>query len=276
MLVGSGRNDGTATALAYTSPDLIAWTFSGKFASRSSTEQDHVWTGKVWECPQLIPLGSKHVLLFSVWEPWIPHYEAYAIGSLVNGGFKIEKWGRLSYGDSYYAGAVFADAAGRPGLIYWLREVTDSQGRWTGAHSLPHMLRLDENNQLTAEPHPNVAQRRRPATKTSIDHEQPAALPPIADMEWNLGRRRPATLSVRSADGTHVLRVIANDGALKIEIADKIWTMPYSAALRLIFDGPVVELFSIGGAFAAPITVVGHRTISLTNSSCSIYELEST
>ena len=276
MLVGSGRNDGTATALAYTSADLIAWTFRGEFASRSSAQQDQVWTGKVWECPQLVPLGSKHVLLFSVWEPWIPYYEAYAVGSLINGEFKIDKWGRLTYGDSYYAGAIFADAAGRPGLIYWLREVTDSQGRWTGAHSLPHVLRLDENNQLIAEPHPNVAQRRRPATKISIDHEQPVALPPIADVEWNLGRGRPASLTVRSANGTQVVRMITNDGALKIEIAGKIWTMPSSAALRLVFDGPVVELFSTAGVFSAPIAVAGHRAISLTNSSCSIYELEST
>ena len=273
MLVGSGRNDGAATALAYTSPDLIAWTFGGEFTSRSSTEQDQVWTGKVWECPQLVHLGSKHVLLFSVWEQSMPYYEAYAIGSLINGEFKIEKWGRLSYGDSYYAGATFADAAGRPGMIYWLREVTDSRGRWTGAHSLPHLLRLDGNNQLTAEPHPNVAQRRGPVVKITPDLRRAVKLPPVADLEWNLEPRRPATLRVCSADGTQVVRMIANDGALKIEITDKTWTMPYSASLRLVFDGPVIELFSVAGLFAAPIPVAGTRTISLTNSSCLIYEL---
>ena len=125
MLIGSDRNDGTATALAYTSANLIEWTYDRELASRSSTKRHPLWTGTVWECPQLIPFGDKHALLFSVWEPWIPYYEAYAIGRWVAGTFRIETWGRLSYGDSYYAGATFADAAGRPGMIYWLRGVDD-------------------------------------------------------------------------------------------------------------------------------------------------------
>ena len=158
MLVGSGRGDGTATALAYTSADLITWSFDGEFASRPSSEQDQVWTGKAWECPQLVPLGDKHALLFSVWEPGVPHYEAYAIGILDNGEFLIESWGRLTYGDSYYAGATFTDAGGRPGVIYWLRGVDDAQGEWAGAHSVPHLLRLDEKNRIVAEPHWGGAQ----------------------------------------------------------------------------------------------------------------------
>ena len=72
MIVGAGRRDDTAVALSYRSPDLLNWTSEGEFASRSSAVREPVWTGKVWECPQLITVGSKHVLLFSVWEPQIP------------------------------------------------------------------------------------------------------------------------------------------------------------------------------------------------------------
>jgi len=107
MIVGAGRRDDTAVALSYRSPDLLNWTSEGEFASRSSAVRNPVWTGKMWECPQLIAVGSKHVLLFSVWEPQIPHYEAYAIGTVSNGQFVSERWGRLSYGDQYYAGATF-------------------------------------------------------------------------------------------------------------------------------------------------------------------------
>jgi len=272
MLVGSGRSDGTPTALAYTSPDLIKWSFDGEFASRSSAERDPVWTGKAWECPQLVPLGDKHALLFSVWEPWIPHYEAYAIGSLDNGEFLIESWGRLTYGDAYYAGSTFTDAEGRPGLIYWLRGVDDAEGQWTGAHSVPHLLRLDENDRILAEPHPNVAQRRGPVVKINSDFNGPVELPSTADVEWNLSGGLLASLSVRSSDGTFVMDIAATDDEFRIAIADQMWTMPPSAAVRIVFDGPVVELFSAAGVFAAGVRA-GARTISLSNSACFIHEL---
>ena len=138
MIVGAGRRDDTAVALLDRSPDLLNWTSEGEFASRSSAVRESVWTGQVWECPQLITVGGTYVLLFSVWEPQIPHYEAYAIGSVSNrGNPSARRWGRLSYGDQYYAGATFSDADGRPRIIYWLRGITDSGGRWAGAHSVP-------------------------------------------------------------------------------------------------------------------------------------------
>ena len=273
MLVGSGRADGTPTALAYTSADLIKWSFDGEFASRSSAEKDPVWTGKVWECPQLIRLGDKHALLFSVLEPWIPCYEAYAIGTLDNDEFLIETWGRLTYGDAYYAGSTFTDAEGRPGFIYWLRGVDDAQGQWAGAHSVPHLLRLDDGNRLVAEPHPNVTQRRGPAVKINTELGGPVELPSAADVEWNLSGGRPASLTVRSSDGTSVVNIAAGDDELRLDITETSWLMPAGTEVRLVFDGPVVELFSTAGVFAAPIPVAGARTISVTNSSCPICAL---
>jgi beta-fructofuranosidase len=232
-----------------------------------------VWTGTVWECPQLIAVGSKHVLLFSVWEPQIPHYEAYAIGTVSNGQFVSERWGRLSYGDQYYAGATFSDADGRPGIIYWLRGITDSGGRWAGAHSVPHLLRVDDGLGLIAEPHSAVADRRGPATKIESGSEHPVALPPLADVEWELRPGQLATLSVSSTEPTPILSMISNDDDLQIKIADATWTMPPGTRVRLVFDGPVVEVFGSAGVFAAAIPVAAARTISMTNSSGLIYPL---
>ena len=273
MIVGAGRRDDTAVALSYRSPDLLNWTSEGEFASRSSAVRDPVWTGKVWECPQLITIGNKHVLLFSVWEPQILHYEAYAIGSVSNGQFISEKWGRLSYGDQYYAGATFSDANGRPGIIYWLRGITDSGGLWAGAHSVPHLLRVDDSLGLIAEPHPAVGDRRGPATKIESGSSDPVALPPLADVDWDLSPGQLATLSVSSTDATPMLTMISNDDDLQIKIADTSWTMPLSPRVRLVFDGPVVEVFGNAGVFAAAIPVAGARTISMTNSSGLIYPL---
>ena len=187
--------------------------------------------------------------------------------------FMIESWGRLTYGDAYYAGSTFTDAEGRPGLIYWLRGVHDAQGQWAGAHSVPHLLRLDESNHLVAEPHTNVAQQRGPAVKINSDLNGPVELPSTADVEWKLSGGRPASLSIKSNDGTPVVNIAADDDELGIDIADKTWTMPTGPHVRLVFDGPVVELFGRAGVFAAPIPITGGRTISITNSACSIYEV---
>jgi len=274
MLVGAGRTDGTATALAYNSADLIDWSFDGEFASRPSAERDPVWTGAAWECPQLIPFGSKYALLFSVWEPWIAHYEAYAIGRMIDGHFEIDRWGQLSYGDSYYAGAAFTDADGRAGLIYWLRGIDDSEGQWAGAHSLPHALRLDENDVLIAEPHPNITQRRGRPTMIGPDSNLASTvLPSVAEAEWEIVPDQPASLNVLSADGASVLRIFTDDFGLQIEIENKTWQMPFAGHIRLIFDGPILELFGSTGVFSAPIPRGSARTISVTGSGCSIYRL---
>lgn len=274
MLVGAGRTNGTATALAYTSADLIDWTFDGEFASRSSAERDPVCTGAVWECPQLILFGGKYALLFSVLEPWIPCYEAYAIGQMVEDHFEIDRWGRLSYGDCYYAGAAFTDADGRAGLTYWLRGIDDTEGQWAGAHSLPHVLRLDENDVLIAEPHPNITRRRgRPTRIGPYSNLASAVLPPVAEAEWEIVPDQPASLNVLSADGASVVRIFTDEVGLQIEIENKIWRMPSAAHIRLIFDGPILELFASTGVFSAPIPGGGAWTISVTGSGCSIYRL---
>lgn len=273
MLVGSGRSDGTATALAYTSSDLVNWVFSGEFASRSSTEREPSWTGAVWECPQLIPFGDKYALTFAVWEPWIPHYQAYAIGRLVAGRFTIEHWGRLSYGDAYYAGAAFTDVDGQPGLIYWLRGVEDPHQRWTGAHSLPHLLRLDEHDRLIAVPHPNIAKRRGEPVLITPHTPAPAPLPCAADIEWDVTPGPGANLTIRSADRAAVVDLSTDHDQIRIAVAGKVWAMPSSAHLRLIIDGPVLEVFGDAGVFAAPIPIAAARSITIGNGTCSIHAL---
>jgi beta-fructofuranosidase len=273
MLVGAGRPGDTATALAYASADLATWTSEGEFASRSGAERDPLWTGTVWECPQLIPLGDKHALLFSVWEPWIPYYEAYAIGTLVDGKLAVESWGQLSYGDSYYAGSAFTDADGRPGMIYWLRGVDDPSGQWAGANSIPHLLHLDENSKLRAEPHPSVTLKRSQAVRIDGATNGPTMLPSTADVTWDIAPDRSERMSVLAADGTLVMGVSADTDGVHLTIGTKTWLMPASCTFRLIFDGPVVELFSSTGIFSAPIPVAGPRTLQVTNGACSVFEL---
>jgi beta-fructofuranosidase len=274
MLVGSGRPDHTATALGYSSADLVSWTAHGEFASRSGADREGLWTGTAWECPQLIRLGDRHVLLFSVWEPWIGYHEAYAVGRVVGEQLDVESWGRLTYGEAYYAGATFADADGSPGLVHWLRGVDDVEGQWAGAHSVPHQVHLDRHGVLVAEPHPNLGRRRGPHRSVGSGSPGATALPEAADVEW---RPDPGgTLRITAAGGLLLaeLRVVGDE--LHLAVGEQEWSMPGGPQLRLVVDGPVLEVFGTAGVFAAALPAAGPRALVLSDGHGTVHELRPT
>ncbi|MDO9397602.1 MAG: glycoside hydrolase family 32 protein, partial [Herbiconiux sp.] len=157
MLVGTALVGGDAAASSFVSDDLDSWTFDGLAASRSTREIDPVWTGALWECPQIFSVDGRDVMVTSVWQDDELHYVAYAVGSFADGRFAASSWGRLTYGDSYYAPSFFRDRDGRPCLISWMRGASDPDVGRSSALSVPHMLRL-EGDTLVAAPHPAVVQ----------------------------------------------------------------------------------------------------------------------
>lgn len=257
MLMGAGLTDGTATALTYQSDDLETWTYAGLLATRHRSETEPLWMGAVWECPQVFRLGGKWVLTVSVWEPVVPHYEAYAIGDLVEGRFVAESWGRLSYGPSYYAGSAFADKDGERGLMYWMRDVDDPAGEWASAHSLPHRLTLQGDRVVAAPPHAVAAARTGRSTATRAGAVE---VPLVVDLEWLLDSpASEATLVAAGDDGAHV-RLEAHSAELTATVGDASWTMPLvDAAVRVVIDGPVVEIFTTAGVLGLPIPSTGTR-----------------
>jgi beta-fructofuranosidase len=215
MIVGAGSADGTALVLTWTSPDLTAWTYGGVLASRPRDAVDPVWTGAAWECPQLFRLDDAWVLVVSVWAEHQTHYEAYAVGDLVEGRFTARTWRRLSYG-AVYAGSTFTDAEGRRCLLHWLCDVADPRGDWAGAHSVPHVVHL-EGDRLVGEPHPAFA-------------SEAVVLRP--------GSREMA--------GDAVLRL--DEDTLHVDMANQSFTMPSTGGeVQIIVDAAVVEVFGRDG-----------------------------
>lgn len=152
MLVGSDSASGHAMMHGFVSPDGETWAYDGVALSRHHDETEGAWMGSLWECPQVIEVDGGWVMLTSVWEAGQLHYAGYAIGDFTGGRFAARAWGRLGYG-TYYAPTVFRDAAGRPCMMAWLREVRGAD--WTGCLSLPYVLRV-EGDRLVAEPHPDL------------------------------------------------------------------------------------------------------------------------
>jgi len=150
MLVGAGLPDDVAAVVSFTSEDLTTWDYDGVLAERSSAERAGTWTGSAWECPQLVEVDGRWVLLVSVWHDHETRHLAYAFGTRDGGRFDAGPWRRLAEG-APYAASTFTDAHGRPAVVCWLRGHAAPEGRWAGALSVPQLL-ARRGDELVLEP----------------------------------------------------------------------------------------------------------------------------
>jgi beta-fructofuranosidase len=255
MLVGAATRDGDALALGYTSPDLATWTYDGVTARRSTRETEPVWMGAMWECPQLVQVDGRWVLLASAWDADVLHHVGYGIGDNRDGRFTAAGWGRLGFGDSYYAASSFRDRDGHPCLMFWMRGVADPDGAWAGCLSIPFRLSV-RDGRLVATPHPAVAAARGPRLGAG---ERAAAF----DLVWS----PPSTggrLVLTDGSGAESARVVAGaDGVALERPGHAPWTMPWDGErLRVLVDGPVVEIASTAGVLGGPVEPSGSWRVS--------------
>jgi beta-fructofuranosidase len=257
MLVGGGMSGGLATTLVYTSADLAAWEYTGRLAERSGDDRDPVWTGTVWECIQLVSLGHAHVFVVSVQDQHELHHVAAAVGTYAEGRFAVSSWHRLTYGPAPYAASTYTDSQGRVGLMAWLRRVNDRQAGWAGALTVPTLLTVDDGGRPRLTPHPAVAHRRAEPCGT-------AGWPVGAavDVEWS-PRAERATLTVCAEDGASVAEMTLRHRSLTVTVSGRRpadHAMPWSGGdVRLLLDGPVLEVFCDGALLAAAVSPLHRR-----------------
>jgi beta-fructofuranosidase len=245
MLVGAGLADGTATALAWVSDDLVTWRYTGPIASRHRDDRVPLWTGAMWECPQLLRIGDRHVLVVSVWEADALHYVACGVGRFADGRMDVESWHRLSWGESYYAASAFRDRDGRPGLVFWLRGVGDPAAGWAGAISLPYLLALDGAHPVLV-PHDGLEAARA--------ERRPAA---AIDVVWQPAR----TGELRLVDDVDAPVATLRRGGDRVTVdagSSVTAEMPCpDGPLRVVVDGPVLEVAGGAGLLAVPVPASG-------------------
>ncbi|WP_404444248.1 glycoside hydrolase family 32 protein [Microbacterium marinum] len=247
MFVGAGFRDGTAAALAYTSDDLDRWTYEGVALQRSTMETDDVWMGALWECPQIVDVDGHAVMVSSVWDADVLHYAGYALGSYADGRFTADAWGRLTYGDSYYAPSFFEDAEGRPCLLFWMRGIGGGEEDWASAHSVPHLLSV-EDGQLVATPHPDVAAHRIVGTGADVEGL-------AADIVWDSASGE----LVVTSNGRSVASIRRENDSLRISVDGVDTDVPARGPVRVLFDGPILEVSSRGAIYGARVKPTGTR-----------------
>ncbi|MGK3958142.1 glycoside hydrolase family 32 protein [Arthrobacter sp. R4] len=259
MFVGAGLEGGTAAAVSYSSPDLSQWTLDGIAAQRSGTETEPVWTGTMWECPQLFEIGGSHVLVTSIWEDDVLHYVAYGVGSYSDGRFSARSWGQLSYGKSYYAPSFFRDKDGAPSLIFWVRGVISPEGQWASALSIPHTLTLDGDT-LVAAPHADLAGYSGPGHLELAGPDVfEAMLDGGADLECSV--TAGTVISLATPQGS--LATLRHDGdGIEVTVpgnadfTDVFFPADEGSGLRVIIDAGLLELSGRQGIMAVPLPVV--------------------
>jgi beta-fructofuranosidase len=230
MLVGAGLADGTGCVLGYISTDLRRWAYDGVVASRHTAETEPVWTGAIWECPQLVRLPEADVLVISPADADRPGDIVAGVGALRKGRFEVASWQRLTAG-APYAGSVFRDREDRPGLVTWLRGVTGKG--WAGAVSVPLLLSL-EGGRVRLHPHPALEDRR--------GSWEPGA--PAWEVEWEMA----GELTLVDDLGEPVAWLRAPEaGGLHVSVGDHHLHLDAGTGpARLLRDGPVLEVVADG------------------------------
>jgi len=264
MFVGAGLDGGTAAAISYSSADLAEWTLDGIAARRPGSEKDPVWTGAMWECPQLFEIDGSHVLVTSIWEDDVLHYVAYGVGSYTDGKFEARSWGRLSYGKSYYAPSFFRDKDGAPSLIFWVRGVISpadetGSGQWASALSVPHTLSLDGDT-LVAVPHADLGKY---STTARLEQTGDAVFETVlaegADLRCTAVSG--TVISLDALEGT-LLRISHDGNEARVtapgnaDFTGVAFPLAEGAELRIIVDAGVVELSGPEGIMAVPLPIV--------------------
>ena len=239
MLVGAGLADGTGCALGYVSEDLASWQPTGVVAARHTGDSDPVWTGSIWECPQVARVDGADVLVLSCADADGPGDVVAAVGTFDGGRFAVGSWQRLTAG-APYAASVFTDHEGRPGLLAWLRGVAGDG--WAGTVSAPMVLTVSDGR-AGLEVHPAVAARRR--TWDPAAHAW--------DVEWE-PRGEGDELALVGRSGRRVAVLRAAPGVLTVDVDGRRLALDHDGGpARVLRDGPVLEVSTSRGLAAAPV-----------------------
>lgn len=250
MLVGAGLVDGTACVLTYTAPSLSLsdWTYTGVLASRDGGLEQPVWTGHAWECPQLVEVDGRHVLIVSAWAADHTHYVVAAVGDYAEGQFEAGEWHRLTLGPAHYAGSAFRDSDDAACLMLWIRGVEDTDAGWAGAQSIPLRLGVVDD-MLTVSVHPSLERHRVPSA--------PAEFGDAFDVEWH--PTDGSTLTVITATGRPVAILTGRGDHVVVHAGtSEPVDIPHApGGLRMIVDGQILEVFTRHATYASGLDTHG-------------------
>lgn len=150
-VLGSLSTQQEGQILLYRSPDLFKWEYVG------TLRRDMLTTRGIYECPDLISLGGKDILIASPqgyetqdWRYENLHSSIYMVGELntEKGSFHIDDEDEIDGGMDFYAPQTLSAPDGRTIMIAWMqmwsRTTPTAQHGWVGSMTLPRELTLKD------------------------------------------------------------------------------------------------------------------------------------
>lgn len=182
MVVGAQTLDEKGTVVLFTSKDLYHWEELGRIAGSGMNGIGDF--GYMWECPDLIHLNGKDVLLVSPQglEPSGYVYQnlfqsGYFIGELDynHADFQHGQFIELDRGFDFYAPQTFTDGSGRTILYGWMG-ITDEMeiyqptisNHWVHALTIPRVLQL-KKGKIYQTPAEELKTLRKDMLEVKID-----------------------------------------------------------------------------------------------------------
>nr|WP_144921724.1 sucrose-6-phosphate hydrolase [Paenibacillus bovis] len=182
MIIGAQTLDEKGTAVLFTSKDLFNWRELGSIAGSGMHGLGDF--GYMWECPDLIHLEGKDILLIS---PQGLEPNGYLYNNLFQSGYFIGKldyetlkfehssFTELDRGFDFYAPQTFTDELGRIILYAWMGITDETESyqptiinNWVHALTIPRELKL-RNDKIYQQPVEELKKLRKNKVEVNVD-----------------------------------------------------------------------------------------------------------
>jgi beta-fructofuranosidase len=272
MLLGSKLEGVGGIILLYRSSDLLHWEYLHPFLAGDVNQQESLWTGTMWECPNLLDFGSKYALIISPQADTFDHLNPiYFLGDWENERFQAESGQILVHGKYFYAPQVMRANDGRYIMWGWIKEGRSHEqsfaAGWNGVMSLPIQVLLLPDGKLGLEPVQELETLRQehfhfenlhiPETGLSLDVRGDCL---EIHVRFSPSLNTEAGLVLRSsADGQDQTRIIYDPGRqqllihrfnpgtdvdVDIQCASLTLSSGEPLTLRVFLDHSVLEIFA--------------------------------
>jgi beta-fructofuranosidase len=188
LTVGSGTLGKGGSVLLYRSKSLCDWEYLHILTEgpgHDTASRGPVGSGDMWECPEFFPLGDKHVLIYSTRGKVYWQVGSFDTSSLK---FHPERNGILDHG-AYYAAKTQLDKEHNRIVWGWIQETRPLEeyraAGWAGLMSLPRILSLDRNSNLSFEVAPAVKTLRQAVQTLQVSNNEEQNRLTIASMHIN-------------------------------------------------------------------------------------------
>ncbi|MDQ3627407.1 MAG: glycoside hydrolase family 32 protein [Actinomycetota bacterium] len=292
MVIGAGLPEGAPCCLLMTSPDLVDWTPRGLLLTGTDPVFSGQWVGEGWECPSLVPLGDRWLLVMSAWSPDRLDHVAFTVGDIVGDRLVAQRAGRLDHGPDFYAATTMADGD-RVLMWAWSWEARSqadvAADGWAGVLTAPRALSLGSDGRLIQYPAAELLGLRGAGRESlglrlldcerlldaragaHLDLEVRLSVPPGGRAWVRLltdALATEATLITYDA-GAGEVSLDRNHSSRRAGTLGGRYAVPVTedadggVELRVLVDGSIVELFVAGACLTARVYPDGEDSIGL-------------